>query len=455
MKTDISRVIELYDRLKDYNFEGSVINSVLDVLAYTTHYNAFNANMAVNESFLDTSQLRSSAVSHAKLLGYTPRSYRSSRATVKITPANTDYMERGSEFSSITVDGEDYPFIVKTDVPASGNEFDKVEFEKKNNWEVSIKSYPSTNDFTSGTEIIISDLLFTPTCKKSDRLNEYLAERYKAFINSGEIEIFVEGYKCIPQKNNYIMEEPISITTEKDDIITGVLRIQTKRSQKHQEYGFDLYKNKRIIKVNDKIGVGIHGERALICGELNFDFCDVNFTKNLFLEQSDKYKAAAKALKEYLNPLRPLFTTKCLKRDKIEKLLEIQKETGNIPNLAEFKELVKSLDNDGEMLISETVYASDIEKMDSEKPATISKHTELLSQISSHLSYLEETSRIITECKTDEEAINEINSNSMTEMKLSSYSNSLIDLANKIQLLLGKANLQQLASGSNTANVNI
>lgn len=334
-------------------------------------------------------------------------------------------------------------------------EFDKVEFEKKNNWEVSIKSYPSTNDFTSGTEIIISDLLFTPTCKKSDRLNEYLAERYKAFINSGEIEIFVEGYKCIPQKNNYIMEEPISITTEKDDIITGVLRIQTKRSQKHQEYGFDLYKNKRIIKVNDKIGVGIHGERALICGELNFDFCDVNFTKNLFLEQSDKYKAAAKALKEYLNPLRPLFTTKCLKRDKIEKLLEIQKETGNIPNLAEFKELVKSLDNDGEMLISETVYASDIEKMDSEKPATISKHTELLSQISSHLSYLEETSRIITECKTDEEAINEINSNSMTEMKLSSYSNSLIDLANKIQLLLGKANLQQLASGSNTANVNI
>jgi len=127
IKSELKEYLKSQDKLKDYNFEGSVINSVLDVLAYTTHYNAFNANMAVNESFLDTSQLRSSAVSHAKLLGYTPRSYRSSRATVKITPANTDYMERGSEFSSITVDGEDYPFIVKSDVPASGNEFDKVE----------------------------------------------------------------------------------------------------------------------------------------------------------------------------------------------------------------------------------------------------------------------------------------------------------------------------------------
>ena len=78
--------------------------------------------------------------------------------------------------------------------------------------------------------------------------------------------------------------------------------------------------------------------------------------------------------------------------------------------------------------------------------------TEIYAEISKLSSFFRNMCYGITQ---DEEAINEINSNSMTEMKLSSYSNSLIDLANKIQLLLGKANLQQLASGSNTANVNI
>ena len=126
IKAELKDFLKSQDKLKDYNFEGSVINSVLDVLAYTTHYNAFNANMAVNESFLDTSQLRSSAVSHAKLLGYTPRSYSSSRATVDITPASTDYMERGHEFSSITADGEEYQFIVESDVNASANGFETV-----------------------------------------------------------------------------------------------------------------------------------------------------------------------------------------------------------------------------------------------------------------------------------------------------------------------------------------
>jgi HSP90 family molecular chaperone len=343
-------------------------------------------------------------------------------------------------------------------------EFDRNEFERLNNWELSVKSYPSNDDFTNGTEIIISDLLFNPTYKKSDRLNEYFAERYRSFINSGEIEIFVDGVKCVPLKTTYVMEEPISITTELGDTITGVLRIQTKRSQKHQEYGFNLYKNKRIIESFSKIGLGgAHGEKALICGDLNFDFCQPNYTKSAFIHQSDKYKVAAKALKYYLTPLRPLFVSKNFNREKIQKLLEIQAKTGKTPNLAEFKELIKSFDNEGEVLISETIYMSDINNSESvnkithEEPARISRHTELLSQISSHLNYLDDTSRIINECKTDEETINEINSNSMTEMKLSSYSDSLIDLAHKIQTLIQKANSQKLASdsGVNTSKMSV
>ena len=66
------------DKLKDYNFEGSGLNILLDTLAYNTHYLGFNANMVANEMFLDSASLRSSVVSHAKSLGYEVTSARAS-----------------------------------------------------------------------------------------------------------------------------------------------------------------------------------------------------------------------------------------------------------------------------------------------------------------------------------------------------------------------------------------
>ena len=70
--------------LQDYNFAGSNIGVILDILAYNSYLNAFNANMVLNESFLDSAQLYSSVASHAKMLNYTPRSYRSSSASISI-----------------------------------------------------------------------------------------------------------------------------------------------------------------------------------------------------------------------------------------------------------------------------------------------------------------------------------------------------------------------------------
>jgi len=66
----------------DWDFEGSNLNNIIDLLAYNTHYNAMLAHMSVNESFIDSAQLRSSVVSSAKLLGYIPRSF--SAASVNI-----------------------------------------------------------------------------------------------------------------------------------------------------------------------------------------------------------------------------------------------------------------------------------------------------------------------------------------------------------------------------------
>jgi len=74
IKANLKTFMTEQDTFQDYNFEGSALSSMLDVMAYVTHYNAINANFAINETFLDSARLRPSVVSHAKMLGYTPRS---------------------------------------------------------------------------------------------------------------------------------------------------------------------------------------------------------------------------------------------------------------------------------------------------------------------------------------------------------------------------------------------
>lgn len=101
--------------LKDYDFDGSVLNTLLDVLAYNTHYQAFYSNMIANEMFLDSALVRSSIVSHAKHLGYLPSSIRASKALVNVvlnTPATSDtYIARGTEFVGTNLAGTRYKFV--------------------------------------------------------------------------------------------------------------------------------------------------------------------------------------------------------------------------------------------------------------------------------------------------------------------------------------------------------
>ncbi len=86
--TDIKSALREYMRAQtdfvDYDFEGSAISQILDVLAYNTYYTAFNTNMVVNELFLDSATLRDNVVSLAKQLGYTPKSVTSPKASVSM-----------------------------------------------------------------------------------------------------------------------------------------------------------------------------------------------------------------------------------------------------------------------------------------------------------------------------------------------------------------------------------
>ena len=91
IKDNLKTYLKGQSEFTDYNFEGSGLSVLLDTLAYNTHYNAFMANMAANEMFLDTAVKRNSVISHAKAMGYTPVSVKAPAATVDVTvnDANT------------------------------------------------------------------------------------------------------------------------------------------------------------------------------------------------------------------------------------------------------------------------------------------------------------------------------------------------------------------------------
>ena len=107
VKENLKVFLGAQNEFTDYDFEGSGMSALLDVLAYNTHYLGFNANMLANEMFLDSASLRSSIVSHAKTLGYVPSSARAAKATVDVilnTNLLTATMPAGTVFSTIVGD---------------------------------------------------------------------------------------------------------------------------------------------------------------------------------------------------------------------------------------------------------------------------------------------------------------------------------------------------------------
>lgn len=84
IKSDLKTYLKGQNRFKDYDFEGSNMSVLLDVLAYNTYQNNFYTNMAMSEMFLDSAQLKDSIISHAKSLNYLPRSKTSSVAKINI-----------------------------------------------------------------------------------------------------------------------------------------------------------------------------------------------------------------------------------------------------------------------------------------------------------------------------------------------------------------------------------
>ena len=118
IKSSLKRFLSNQTQFKDYDFEGSSMAVLLDLLAYNTHYLAYNANFVANEMFMDTAQLRSSVASLAKLVGYTPNSARAPIADLKLVindaTGSTVTIPAGTKFSS-SIDGLTYTFVTVGD----------------------------------------------------------------------------------------------------------------------------------------------------------------------------------------------------------------------------------------------------------------------------------------------------------------------------------------------------
>jgi len=116
IKNNLKTYFQQQSEFADYNFEASGLSNILDVLAYNTHLNGLIANVGINESFLSSSQLRSSVVSHAENLGYYPRSKTGASIDVTVTVKTSDTATSTitlPAYSSFTsdVDGTTYNFL--------------------------------------------------------------------------------------------------------------------------------------------------------------------------------------------------------------------------------------------------------------------------------------------------------------------------------------------------------
>ncbi len=236
----------------DYNYEGSAMSTIIDVLAYITHINSMNANFALNETFLDTSQLRASVVSHAKLLGYTPRSISPSTSVINMTMAkgtatpfwnhdgnNTPLplsMPRGTKFST-TIDGVLYPMFASDTTTINYNTTDgwlfsnvkleqgtlaSINYTYQNN---EFESYiiPANNVNTAAIKVTVTDSGATNAAKVYS-LNKNMVTL------DGTSEVFFleegrDGYYEVKFGDNIIGKRPgngNTITIEYSTIAAGI-----------------------------------------------------------------------------------------------------------------------------------------------------------------------------------------------------------------------------------------
>jgi len=161
IKSNLKTFLNQQTEFTDYDFEGSGLSVLLDILAYNTHYNAYYLNMVANESFMNTALLRDSVVSHAKTLGYVPHSMKAPIATINFLAQSVNSsvanltLPAGFSFLSNQIDNKVYNFVVLEDtlVTKANNSY---YFENLDIYEGQLITYNFTQNVTTNPKQIFT-----------------------------------------------------------------------------------------------------------------------------------------------------------------------------------------------------------------------------------------------------------------------------------------------------------
>jgi hypothetical protein len=243
IRGNIAAFIANNSSFTDYNYEGSGLSLVMDILAYNTHYNAVYLNMAMNENFIDTAQLRSSVVSIAKNLGYTPRSKKSSKTKISFRIPTTDppnsslTLDKTIKFVG-DIDGSTYIFQPTSAISAlsDGNRYNFTDVELREGTRLSIQ-YNATdadgnpvdkfyiNNFNIDTESIE---VYNQEAGTSGNLQTYNLVSDITILDS-ESQIF---YLFESTNRNYVIQFGDGVLGMKPESGTIIISFQTSSGDK-------------------------------------------------------------------------------------------------------------------------------------------------------------------------------------------------------------------------------
>ncbi len=170
-------------------------------------------------------------------------------------------------------------------------EFDELEWNKTDDWDLPAGKWKKDPE-EHGTTIIINKVnKLTMTPAKTQYLKNDIAKRYRSFIQKKMVKIMVNNVTIKVEEINWAegYPQPFTITTKYGKIY-GKVGLMKESSQKGY-YGFDMFRNKRMITTNSKFAIGDHPTIARIAGEIYIDFAKVSHEKNKFLETPEYEEA--------------------------------------------------------------------------------------------------------------------------------------------------------------------
>lgn len=240
IKSGLKKYISSKPEFTDYNFEGSTISLLLDLLSYNTYQNAFYTSMVGNEMFLDSAQLRESVVSRAKMLNYTPTSEKGASVFVDIeitpeTSVNFVTIDKNTEFSS-TIDGRTFKFVTPE----------------------ATTIYSSTGVYTANVEIIEGRPLTHQWTVDSNNPVKYVLPNDK--IDTRSISVEVQTSSTDTSQTTYNLADDITAVTAN----TAVYFLQEVEDERYEVYFGDNVigkspDNNNIVKISYRVCNGTDG----------------------------------------------------------------------------------------------------------------------------------------------------------------------------------------------------